>query len=203
MQRNDTRNATPMRWAAVALSLLAVVSLLAVARPASAEEQDISGGSLEWGIKTSFVAYIGGSIADGSVTPGNGATTTAGGYVFTPASGTYDAATGNMVASFGSGSVEFLGHDYGNGALIDLTITNLRIEIMNGAAVLIGDVSSRDLLALDPSAQPGPMVEYNDVEIADLNFAGDRPDVRRRNRDLLRRPRDADGGRRPGIRQLL
>ncbi len=173
MERTYTWTAKPMRWAAAAaLSLAAAASLFAAVSPAAAEDQEISGGSLEWGIKTSFVTYINGTIADGSVTPGDGATVTADLFSFEPASGAYDAATGNMSAAFGTGSVEFLGHDYGNGALIDLEISDLRIELANGTAVLIGDVSSRELLALDPSAQPGPMIEYDDIEIATLNFAG-------------------------------
>lgn len=178
MLRTDTRTAKPMRWAAAAaLSLAAAASLFAAARPAAADGQEISGGSLEWGIKSSFVTYINGSIADGSVTPGDGATVTAGGFQFAPATGTYDPDTGDMDAAFGPGSVQFLGHNYGNGALIDLEISDLRIEIVSGAASLVADVSSRELLALDPSAQPGPMIEYNDVAIATLNFAGISPSV--------------------------
>nr|WP_246286138.1 HtaA domain-containing protein [Microbacterium pseudoresistens] len=87
----------------------------------------VSGASLSWGVKESFVNYINGPIAKGSVSGSWGS-----------GSGAYSTETGNGSVSFG-GSMHFTGH---SGAL-DLTLSNPRVRVNGSSATLYLSVQSK------------------------------------------------------------
>jgi hypothetical protein len=139
------------------------------ATPAHAAASNISGGSLDWGAKASFRSYIAGPIAAGSITVTGATTNTDGTFRFAPGSGTYDGATGALNASF-TGKVRFIGHDMGDGPLLDVTFDHLRIEISGSAANLVADVDSKSLTSAE-------VVHYPNLVLATLNMAGIAPSV--------------------------
>lgn len=87
----------------------------------------VEGASIDWGVKSSFVSYVNGPIAKGSVSGGWGS-----------GSGAYSTKTGNGRVAY-SGSMHFTGH---SGAL-DLTLANPRIQISGSQGSLILDVRSK------------------------------------------------------------
>lgn len=106
--------------------------------------------TLTWGIKQSFVSYITGPIAHGSITTSGNAT---GAYPFSWSSGSStlnaDATAGS--ASF-TGTVAFTGH----GGLLDLTLSNPRIELTGATTgTLYADVVSKSLSSGQPESFPG------------------------------------------------
>jgi hypothetical protein len=98
----------------------------------------VTGGSLDWGLKESFRSYITGPIAQGTISVSGGTIRNADGtFKFPAASGSYDNAAGTATLSFG-GAVRFLGH---NGEL-DMTLSNLRIVLNGTTGTLTTDIVS-------------------------------------------------------------
>jgi hypothetical protein len=131
------------------LSALAVVavgaSLLGAPATAVAQTSDqvceISGGTLTWGVKESFRAYISGSIANGSWETTDGADYETPEFAWSDGTGSYDPATGTGSVSF-TGTVHFTGHD----GVLDLTLANPTIEFEGGgSAALLLDARSNDM----------------------------------------------------------
>jgi hypothetical protein len=123
------------RWAVVAL-LGAAVSL-AGAGPAAAAEAELSSGSLTWGFKASFRAYL--SMGDGKppIAASNGASINANGtFAFPVVGGSYDSATGTGTARYG-GAITF---SYPSHAM-NIILANPTIEVTGGTAALKADVS--------------------------------------------------------------
>ena len=90
----------------------------------------VAGGSLRWGISSSFADYVTGTIAHGSITVSGGATRSGGLFQFGQASGsTFDPATGVGTVSYGGG-VRFTGH----GGLLDLSIANPEFRFTSPAS---------------------------------------------------------------------
>ncbi|MGI9823504.1 HtaA domain-containing protein [Agromyces sp. Marseille-Q5079] len=117
----------------------------------------VSGGSLSWGVYDRFVAYIGGPIADGSISV-SGATRSGGAFQFGQSGGSYDAGAGRGTAEY-AGSVNFRGH----GGVLDLTFADPVLRVassqsgvlsvaVNGSRV---DLASVDLGAAATSVQNG------------------------------------------------
>ncbi|WP_157416383.1 HtaA domain-containing protein [Agromyces allii] len=125
--------------------------------PVVAPGTSVDGGSLSWGVSERFVAYIGGPIANGSITV-SGATRSGGAFQFGQSGGDYNAGTGRGTAEY-SGSVSFRGH----GGLLDLTFADPVLRVtspqsgvlsvaVNGSRV---DLASVDLGAASTSVQNG------------------------------------------------
>ncbi|RKN12148.1 HtaA domain-containing protein [Streptomyces radicis] len=114
-------------------------------------------GTLDWGVKESFRSYVTGPIAGGDVELTGGATEIADGYRFPGATGAYVAETPALDAGF-DGAVRFTGHD---GAL-DLSFSDLAVDIEGTGGTLIADVSSKD-------RETGEVSAYQDIAVAELD----------------------------------
>ncbi|MGO2140991.1 MAG: HtaA domain-containing protein [Leucobacter sp.] len=119
-----------------ALLLGAVLSSSApVAAQAADTAGTVAGATLEWGVKESFRAYIGGNIAKGSATPlGSVSATETGTYVWSNGAG--EVAIDGSAGSIGFGAedgVRFQGHsmeiDGQEISVLDATFTSPRIVI--------------------------------------------------------------------------
>ena len=114
---------------------------------------------LLWGVKTSFVTYIEGGIAKGSISASNGASRTGNDFLWGAGLGTLNS-SGQGTLSF-PGSVRFTGH---SGAL-NTKLSNLRVRSSGGNnGVLIANVVSQDL--------DGNNTGGNNLTIASLRFSG-------------------------------
>ena len=135
---------------------------------------EVTDGALDWGIKSSFVAYVTGPIAHGTVTPGAGATTNADGtFRFPLVKAEVSAERGTMLASFG-GSVHFLGHE----GQLDLTIADIKVAVEGDEGVLTADVASNELESAPVGGSaPAAVVDYEDIPLAVLDLSGVTPVV--------------------------
>ncbi|GLZ81650.1 hypothetical protein Afil01_64570 [Actinorhabdospora filicis] len=134
---------TPRSLRAALAALLLSAALVTVPGTAHAATSTVSGGRLDWGVKSSFQNYVTGPIAKGSYSTTGGAATTGGSrFRFHSATGTYDPGGGALKAGY-SGGVRFLGHaKKGGGHELDLTIANPRVEISGGSGVLYADITT-------------------------------------------------------------
>ncbi|MEU6645824.1 HtaA domain-containing protein [Saccharomonospora sp. NPDC046836] len=151
------------RWlAAVLVVMLSTLGFLAGGvTGAHAAQATVTGGELDWGVKTSFRNYISGPIAHGTITTTDGAATNPDGtFRFTAGRGTVDVEAGTAELSF-DGKVEFTGHETASGPLLALTISDLRLRLDGASGVLVADVVSKSLSS-------GDYVTYDDVELGDL-----------------------------------
>lgn len=134
-----------------AVSTLSVAAALLVApsaagaSPLPAEESGgscaVTEGTLTWGVKESFRAYISGSIANGSWEVSDGAEYEIPSFVWSNPTGEIDPETGTGSVSF-TGTVHFTGHD----GVLDLTLANPTIEFEgDGTAALLLDARSTDM----------------------------------------------------------
>ncbi|OCI33244.1 HtaA domain-containing protein [Oerskovia enterophila] len=101
--------------------------------------QGVNGATLTWAVSDTFRAYIAGPIAKGSVSAtgakDNGSTTT-----WSSGKGSFNTDLGKGRASF-AGSVAFTGH----GGILDLQISNPRVQVDGGSGTLVVDVVSSDM----------------------------------------------------------
>ena len=95
----------------------------------------IKDGYADWGVKESFRNYITGPIADGSIDLSDGATDNGDGFRFPKASGEYDEAADTLSVSF-IGGVRFLGHLQNGHYELDLTFTDIAVEVTGDDAGL-------------------------------------------------------------------
>lgn len=102
-------------------------------------------GTLNWGVKERFRSYVVGPIAHGKVETSEGATATAAGdsYRFGSATGVLDADKNTLNAAF-KGKVRFLGHETKGEYVLDLSLSNLKVDIEGTSGTLLADVSSKD-----------------------------------------------------------
>lgn len=133
-----------MRAGAVATALSIGAVLAPPAAPAVADTAtgcEVTGGTLAWGVKESFRAYISGTIANGSWETSGGAEYDTPQFRWSGATGSFDPETGVGAASF-VGTVHFTGHD----GVLDLTLANPTIEFDGqGDAALLLDARSNDM----------------------------------------------------------
>ncbi|MFG1666433.1 HtaA domain-containing protein [Streptomyces sp. Y7] len=137
---------------------------------------DIADGTLGWGVKQSFRAYVVGGVANGEITTSGGASQAAdnGVFTFTDATGEYDTDADTLAASF-KGAVTFQGHKgqgEGGGYGLDLTLTNLRATLDEGEGELTADVTSlgektEDVVLADLAAEGSDLKAQDDVITAD------------------------------------
>jgi len=143
---------------ATALAAALLAAPLAVSAPASAAEPlssecAVTGGTLTWGIKESFRAYISSSIANGEWKASDGASYQTPEFTFGAGHGSYDSANGTGSVSF-DGAVRFTGHE----GVLNLTFANPTVEFDgSGGARLLLDATSNDQqgkLAIDEKQVP-------------------------------------------------
>lgn len=127
------------------LGALVLTPAAAGATPVGAETSaagcEVTGGTMNWGMKESFRSYISGSIANGSWEASDGAEYETPEFIWSEATGTIDPEAGIGVVSF-VGTVHFTGHD----GVLDLTLANPTVEFEgDGKAALLLDVQSTDM----------------------------------------------------------
>ncbi len=140
-----------------ALAVLLAAGIMAVAPAGAAAAQapgcDIESGTLSWGFKESFRAYIDGSIANGEWTVADGATYDTPSFGFPAESGRVDPRDPNGSIAF-TGSVRFTGHD----GILDTTVANPVLVVRpDGTGMLLLDVS-------------GPTMDGDDVTVTEADF---------------------------------
>ncbi len=142
---------------------------VASAPAASADEVlQLSGGSATWGVKESFRNYVSGPIAHGGYAASDGATRLGSGLIdFPTAGGTVSKEDASGEVEF-SGTVVFSGHDYGQGAVLEVRLSDPRVVFAADTATVYADVTSREFLGANPNNPPGGLVEYGEVAVADL-----------------------------------
>lgn len=121
----------------------AALSGAAAAAPtelAGADVCEIDTASLAWGVKESFRAYIGSSIANGAWETSNGAVYETPTFRWPTAAGSVDPQTGAAEVAF-TGGITFTGH----GGLLHLVLADPIVRIDDtGAATLLLDVLGTD-----------------------------------------------------------
>lgn len=114
-------------------------------------------GSLDWGIRSSFVNYVRGAIAKGSMHPSGGVSWNGSTLVWSAGRGTYNTKDRTGTINY-AGSVHFTGH---RGAL-DLTISNPSLWISGNSAALYANVSSSNMA--------GEKQEFGRVHLANVTL---------------------------------
>ncbi|NGO70457.1 HtaA domain-containing protein [Streptomyces boncukensis] len=144
----------------------AVLPVALPAAPAHAQERTVSGGRLDWGIKSSFQSYVTGPIANGRWNlTGGAATTGESQFRFHSAKGGYDPDTGSFRAAF-SGGVHFTGHRKGGSNVLDLTVANPTVRVTGGGSgTLYADLRSKD-------RETGRFSDAAQVPLASLDLSG-------------------------------
>lgn len=125
--------------------------------PAQAEELtsscEVTGGTLEWGVREAFRSYISGSIANGGWEVSDGASYETPSFSWSNPVGSIDAETGEGSVSF-TGAISFSGHD----GVLNLRFANPTIEFRgDGTAKLLLDARSNDAqgeLVIDETRVP-------------------------------------------------
>lgn len=142
------------------------------ASAASAGPVDITDGSVTWGIKASWRAYIGPAGTDLS----GGVTQNADGeFVWPVTSGSFDDATDTLKLSL-AGQAHFDGYCTDNvartGCLLDSTFKDLSLEISPTRQVVVGTY-----LGIPQSDPGGAQDVYEDVVLAQMDITGVTPSV--------------------------
>ncbi|MCI7456263.1 MAG: HtaA domain-containing protein [Actinomyces urogenitalis] len=124
-----------------------------------AEGYQVSSGSLSWGLKSSFLSYIQGSIAKGAIATSGGASRSGSGFTFAASSGTADPQAGTASIRY-SGTVHFTGHE----GKLDMTIANPTLVIASPTSgYLMLTVSSTDM--------QGNSTSYGAIRFAEVTFS--------------------------------
>lgn len=120
-------------------------------------------GNLGWGIKESFIKYLGSPIAHGTITAEDGATYTEGGtppfnFTLNNANVT-DADTATYAFD---GTVKLYGHDGG----MDVTYTDLKVNVDGDKAVLTLDyIAKSELPGQAPKSEEGDDVAFVNIAL--------------------------------------
>ncbi|MFE7354522.1 HtaA domain-containing protein [Streptomyces sp. NPDC057543] len=131
-------------------------------KPATADQGAIVDGTLDWGVKKSFRTYVTGPIAHGKVETTAGATASGDGYRFPDATGHFDAGKQTLDAGF-DGKVRFLGHEENGAYTLDLSLTDVKIQVNGTKGRLIADVSTKD-------RETKKVTTYTGLAVADLKL---------------------------------
>ncbi|WP_229898970.1 HtaA domain-containing protein [Streptomyces hiroshimensis] len=126
----------------------------------------VSGGRLDWGVKSSFQSYVTGPVAQGGWELRGGAATIDGSrFRFHSAKGGYEAGSGAFEAGF-SGGVHFTGHKKPDGSYeLDLTLSRPTVRIKNGSGTLYADMTSK-------AKGTGAVTQAAQVPLAALDLKG-------------------------------
>lgn len=119
---------------------------------------------LSWGVKSSFVSYIEGGIAKGTITASNGAARSGSGFTWGSGTGTLNSSGVGTVAF--PGSLRLTGH----GGVLDLTISHLQVKNTGGnSGELVATVKSQDM---EGNAIPGGTVTIATLTFGSLSGSG-------------------------------
>ncbi|PKT72373.1 hypothetical protein CW362_13945 [Streptomyces populi] len=135
----------------------------------AATRGEIADGTLGWGVKQSFRTYVVDGAAKGKITVSGGAAQAVGNGAFTfpDATGAYDTDADTLTASF-KGAVNFEGHEENGSYGLDLTLSELGVELDGGSGKLTADVeslgeTSDDVVLADLSADTADLTATDDV----------------------------------------
>lgn len=142
------------RFTRAAIAPVVVASVLAgavVAPQAQAAENAgackglITDGTFDWAIKESFQNYLVGKIAKGKMELDEGVKRSDSTKVFTfPVSAAKSKLEGKSSATIAlDGKVHFTGHDHGTGPILDMTLYDLKVEVIGDTLTLYTDYDSR------------------------------------------------------------
>lgn len=142
------------RFTRVAIAPVVVASVLAgavVAPQAQAAEDAgackglITDGTFDWAIKESFQNYLVGKIAKGKMELDEGVKRSDSTKVFTfPVNAAKSKLEGKSSATIAlDGKVHFTGHDHGTGPMLDMTLYDLKVEVIGDTLTLYTDYDSR------------------------------------------------------------
>jgi len=151
------------RIAAAATAALLIAGAAPLAASAATTSGDVTDGTLDWGVKESFRAYIVSPVADGAIEVLGGAEQNSDGtFRFGGGDGTLSDGVAEIAFA---GTVRFTGHD---GAL-EVVVSNPAIQLDESGGSLVADVSSL--------SQDGELVEFPGVVLAELAGAALEPDA--------------------------
>ena len=153
------------RW--VTAAALGAAAALVVVAPATAAPADVTGGSLDWGFKSSFRAYVSTGNGNPPIAVTDGATRNADGtFKFPATGGSYDSATGATTVNYG-GTVVFSYPAH----FFTITLANPTVVLDGAGGSLLADV---DLQASGGGFEP---VRIEQAAIATLGTATAGPTV--------------------------
>lgn len=156
--------------ALAATALIAASSLVVPATASAAPAKDgadVTAATLDWGVRTSFVNYIGSPIAKGQIKI-LGAVT--GSFTWSGGSGTAARDGSELSVGFPVGDgVHFQGHKTGDDYALDLAIKNARVEFVSASkAHLILDVDGRESAGMGV----GEAFSLKNVVFGDVDLSG-------------------------------
>ncbi|WP_423891393.1 HtaA domain-containing protein [Corynebacterium argentoratense] len=142
------------RFTRAAIAPVVVASVLAgavVAPQAQAAEDAgackglITDGTFDWAIKESFQNYLVGKIAKGKMELDEGVKRSDSTKVFTfPVNAAKSKLESKSSATIAlDGKVHFTGHDHGTGPMLDMTLYDLKVEVIGDTLTLYTDYDSR------------------------------------------------------------
>lgn len=158
------------RFTRAAIAPVVVASVLAgavVAPQAQAAENAgackglITDGTFDWAIKESFQNYLVGKIAKGKMELDEGVKRSDSTKVFTfPVNAAKSKLEGKSSATIAlDGKVHFTGHDHGTGPILDMTLYDLKVEVIGDTLTLYTDYDSRAFVNMSTK---GDMVHGDD-----------------------------------------
>lgn len=140
-----TRAATAPVVVASVLAGAVVAPQAQAAEDAGACKGLITDGTFDWAIKESFQNYLVGKIAKGKMELDEGVKRSDSTKVFTfPVNAAKSKLEGKSSASIAlDGKVHFTGHDHGTGPMLDMTLYDLKVEVIGDTLTLYTDYDSR------------------------------------------------------------
>lgn len=158
------------RFTRAAIAPVVVASVLAgsVVAPQSQAAEDagackglITDGTFDWAVKESFQNYLVGKIAKGKMELDEGVKRSDSTKVFTfPVNAAKSKLEGKSSATIAlDGKVHFTGHDHGTGPILDMTLYDLKVEIIGDTLTLYTDYDSRAFVNMSTK---GDMVHGDD-----------------------------------------
>ncbi len=122
--------------------------------------REISGATLSWGVKQSYVNYVS-RLSDGKITT-SGVTQSGDAFLWSGGTGKYNEETSKGLARFG-GSLNFTGH----AGIMDTTFRNVRVQFHGtNSASIVADIVSNSVEGETSSA--------NAVYLATISLAGNK-----------------------------
>ena len=147
-------------------SLASALIVSAMAVPATAATQDLTAGTFAWPIKTSFMEHLAGPMAAGRWTTTDGATYKDNQLLFpvNVAETTLDAdGNGTIVLDGSAHIVAYKGLGAGGSAGLDLTYSDLKLQVQGTKVELVGDY----VLSGDPGDKGAQVDRDGDVSAQD------------------------------------
>lgn len=132
-----------------------------------------------WGVRESFRDYVTSGIAQGNITTVDGASWTdgegsgKGPFSFKVQEASYNAGTGTGYVQL-RGGARMVGHASGGEHILDLMVSNPRLEIDGATGTLIADLNYRPLEGFAPATLPklkaAPNTPFATVDLSTVNW---------------------------------